>query len=131
MRLWKLLVWFCSVGLIALGLYGGSVIWHGLSTADQPTYVETVVARTARNLAIPRKGCLETNPWKATPDVPQGAGASFLDRCAVCHGPDGAGQAPGGRNLYRAAPWLHGPQPQQRTEAATRYRQGRGVRRTG
>jgi hypothetical protein len=76
----------------ALGLYGASVIWHGLSTADQPSYVETVVARTARNLAIPRKARLETNPWKATPDVLKEAREGFLDRCAVCHGPDGAGQ---------------------------------------
>ena len=106
MRLRKLFVWLSSVGLIALGLYGASVIWHGLSTAGQPSYIEAVVARTARNLAIPRKARSETNPWKATPDVLKEAGESFLDRCAVCHGPDGAGQTQDGRNLYPKVPDL-------------------------
>src|SRR5580692_10526160 len=131
MRLWKLLVWFCGVGLIALGLYGGSVIWHGLSTADQPTYVETVVARTARNLAIPRKARLETNPWKATPDVLKDAGESFLDRCAVCHGPDGAGQTQDGRNLYPKVPDLRLPETQNLSDGEIRYIIRNGVRLTG
>src|SRR5580658_3385818 len=131
MRLWKLLVWFCSVGLIALGLYGGSVIWHGLSTADQPTYVETVVARTARNLAIPRKARLETNPWKATPDVLKEAGESFLDRCAVCHGPDGAGQTQDGRNLYPKVPDLRLAETQKLSDGEIRYIIRNGVRLTG
>jgi hypothetical protein len=39
----------------AAGLIGVRLIWHGLSTADEPTYVETLAARTARHLAIPHE----------------------------------------------------------------------------
>ena len=100
MKLWKVLLAIGLVALIALSFYGARLVSRGLSTADQPSYLETVVARTARNLAIPRNASLEANPWKATPDVLKDARESFLDRCAVCHGPDGSGQTQDGRNLY-------------------------------
>jgi mono/diheme cytochrome c family protein len=131
MRLRKLFIWLFSIGLIALGLYGASVIWRGLSTADQPTYIETVVARTTRNLAIPRKARLETNPWKATPDVLKEARESFLDRCAVCHGPDGAGQTQDGRNLYPKVPDLRLAETQKLSDGEIRYIIRNGVRLTG
>jgi mono/diheme cytochrome c family protein len=131
MRLRNLFIWPFGVGLIALGLYGASVIWHGLSTADQPSYIETVVARTARNLAIPRKARLEINPWKATPDVLKEARESFLDRCAVCHGPDGAGQTQDGRNLYPKVPDLRSPETQNLSDGEIRYIIRNGVRLTG
>jgi len=81
MKAWKVFVLLSSVALLALVLYRVWLIWHGVSTADQPSYLETVIARTARNLAIPRKARLESNPWKAAPDVLKEAGESFLDRC--------------------------------------------------
>jgi len=59
----------CGAALVALGLYGARLIWHGFSTADQPSYLEMVVARAARNLAIPRKARLGVNPWEGAPDV--------------------------------------------------------------
>lgn len=69
MKLWKVLLAIGLVALIALSFYGARLVSRGLSTADQPSYLETVVARTARNLAIPRNASSEANPWKATPDV--------------------------------------------------------------
>jgi cytochrome c553 len=102
--------------LVALGLYGVRVIWHGFSTADQPSFLETVVARTARNLAIPRKARLEANPWQATNDVLKEARESYVDRCAVCHGVDGAGQTQVGSNLYPKVPDLRSPRTQRLTE---------------
>ena len=92
----KILLLVCVVALIVAGIYGARLIWRGLSTSQEPSYLETVVARTTRNLAIPRKARLEANPWKATADVLREARESFLDRCAVCHGPDGAGQTQDG-----------------------------------
>ena len=107
------------------------MVRRGLSTDDQPSYVETVVARTFRDLAIPRKARLETNPWKATPEVLTQAGESFLDRCAVCHGPDGSGQIQAGRNLYPKAPDLRLPQTQNLTDGEIRYIIRNGVRLSG
>jgi mono/diheme cytochrome c family protein len=115
MRPWKLFLWLSGAVLVALGLYGVRLVWHGFSTADQPSFLETVAARTARNLAIPRKDRLETNPWTGTADVLKEARESFLDRCAVCHGPDGSGQTQVGNNLYPKVPDLRAPRTQKLT----------------
>ena len=131
MRVPRLLIFLCGVALVALGLYGVRMIWRGLSTADQPSYLEQTVARAARNLAIPRKARLEANPWKATPQALKEARESFLDRCAVCHSLDGSGQTNVGRNLYPKVPDLRLPQTQNLTDGEIRYIIRNGVRLTG
>src|SRR6516164_5634254 len=98
MKIWKLFLLLLGAAIVAVGLYGARLIWRGFSTASEPSYLEKAVARTARNLSVPRKARLEANPWKPTPEVLKEAGESFLDRCAVCHGPDGSGQTTVGRN---------------------------------
>jgi len=131
MKTWKLLVWVSAVTSVVFGLYVIRLIWLGFSTADQPSYLEKTVARAARNLAMPRRARLEANPWKATPEVLQEARESFLDRCAVCHGPDGAGETGVGRNLYPRVPDLRLPQTQNLTDGEIRYIIRNGVRLTG
>jgi predicted CXXCH cytochrome family protein len=116
---------------LVLGLYIIRLIWFGFSTADQPSYLEKTVARATRNLAIPRRARLEANPWKATSEVLQEARESFLDRCAVCHGPDGSGETGVGRNLYPKVPDLRLPQTQNLTDGEIRYIIRNGVRLTG
>src|SRR3984885_10895837 len=131
MKARKVFILLCTVALLVLGLYGARLISHGFSTADQPSYLETVVARTMRNLAIPRKARLETNPWQATPEGLEDARESFLDRCAVFHGPDGDGQTTVGRNLYPKVPDLRSPQTQNLSDGEIRYIIRNGVRLTG
>ena len=93
--------------------------------------MERVVARTARNLAIPRSARLEVNPWKATPEVLKESRESFLDRCATCHGVDGSGRTQVGRNLYPKVPDLRLPETQNLTDGEIRYIIRNGVRLTG
>ncbi len=131
MKAWKLALFVCTITAIAVVLYLARVIWLGFSTADEPSYVERVAARAARNLAIPRKARLQANPWKPTPDVLKEARESFLDRCAVCHGQDGSGQTDVGRNLYPKVPDLRLPQTQNLTDGEIRYIIRNGVRLTG
>ncbi len=131
MKAWKLSILLCVVSLVALSLYGGQLIWFGFSTAGQPSYLEKAVARTARNLAIPRKSRLEANPWKATPELLKQARENFLDKCSVCHGPDGSGQTGVGSNLYPKVPDLRLPQTQDLTDGEIRYLIRNGVRLTG
>src|SRR5579864_3379732 len=131
MRVWKKFLLVAGVILIAIGVYGTRLIWRGFSTADQPSYLEKAVARAARNLAIPRKARLETNPWVATPEILKEARESFLDRCASCHGQDGSGQTTVGRGLYPKVPDLRLPQTQKLTDGEIRYIIRNGVRLTG
>jgi hypothetical protein len=50
----KLFLLLGGVILIAAGVYGMRLLWRGFSTADQPSFLETAVARTAGNLSISR-----------------------------------------------------------------------------
>jgi mono/diheme cytochrome c family protein len=131
MRSWKLFLLISGAMLVALGFYGMRLVWSGFSTADQPSFLETVVARTARNLSIPRKARLEKNPWTGTADVLKEARESFVDRCAVCHGPDGSGETQVGSNLYPKVPDLRTPRTQKLTDGEIRYIIRNGVRLTG
>jgi predicted CXXCH cytochrome family protein len=131
MKARKLFPLLGCVAIAAIGLYAVRLIWRGFSTADEPSYLERVAARAARNFAIPRKARLEANPWKPTPDVLKEARESFVDRCAVCHGPDGSGQTGVGRNLYPKVPDLRLKQTQGLTDGEIRYIIRNGVRLTG
>jgi predicted CXXCH cytochrome family protein len=131
MKTWKIFFLLLGAAIVAVGLYGARLIWRGFSTASEPSYLEKAVARTARNLSVPRKARAEANPWKPTPEVLKEARESFLDRCAVCHGPDGSGQTTVGRNLYPKVPDLRAPQTQNLTDGEIRYIIRNGVRLTG
>jgi predicted CXXCH cytochrome family protein len=131
MKRWKTFLLLGCVAVLAIGLYGARLIWHGFSTADEPSYLETTIARAARNLAIPQNARLEVNPWKGTPEILKDARESFLDRCASCHGQDGSGQTTVGRNLYPKVPDLRLPQTQNLTDGQIRYIIRNGVRLTG
>jgi predicted CXXCH cytochrome family protein len=117
--------------LLALVIYAARLITHGFSTADEPSYLEKVVARAARNFSIPRSARLEKNPWSSSPEVLNEARESFLARCATCHGPDGSGQTTVGRSVYPRVPDLRGPRTQNLTDGEIRYIIRNGVRLTG
>jgi predicted CXXCH cytochrome family protein len=130
MKAWKLFLLLCSAAVVVIGLYGVRLIWRGFSTAEEPSYLERVASRMARNLAIPRKARLEANPFKLTPDVLNEARGSFAARCAVCHALDGSGQTEVGHNVYPRVPDLRLPQTQNLTDGEIRYIIRNGVRLT-
>jgi hypothetical protein len=117
--------------VVVAGYFGVRILLYGFSTAVEPSRLETIVARAARNFAIPRKARLEPNPWKPTPDVLKDGRESYFDRCAVCHAPDGSGQTNVGGNLYPRVPDLRAPQTQNLTDGQLRYIIRSGVPLTG
>jgi predicted CXXCH cytochrome family protein len=125
-------IWFLfGVAILVATIYAGILISRGFSTASEPSSIEKLVARTARNLAIPRKARQETNPWKPAPDILKEARDNFIARCAICHGPDGSGQTEVGHNLYPKVPDLRSPPTQNLTDGEIRYIIRNGVRLTG
>ena len=131
MNRWKAL--FLALVLITAlaAIYGTVVIRRGFSATDQPSAVETAVARTVRNLGIPRSARNEKNPWTATPDLLQEARENFTAHCAGCHGKDGDGRSGIGPNLYPKAPDLRQPETQNLTDGEIHYIIQNGVRLTG
>ena len=120
------------VAMAALAVvYGTHVIRRGFSATDQPSAVERVMARTVRNLGIPRTARNQKNPWTATPALLQEARESFTDHCAGCHGKDGDGRSGIGQNLYPKSPDLRQPETQNLTEGEIHYIIQNGVRLTG
>jgi mono/diheme cytochrome c family protein len=101
----------CKIGLVLMVLVVASaaaalalLVHHGVSARDQPTALETLVARQVRHLAVPRNARQARNPVSATADVLAEARAHFADHCASCHGNDGSGQTEIGQHLYPKAP---------------------------
>lgn len=94
--------------MLVLGLVGAAVVVpilrHGVSARDEPTWIEAVLARQVRHLAIPRAARTQANPVAATPEIVAEARAHFADHCASCHANDGSGQTELGRSLYPRAP---------------------------
>jgi predicted CXXCH cytochrome family protein len=119
------------VAAMAAAIYGTILIHRGFSASEEPSSLEKIVARAARNLAIPSGARHEENPWKATPEILQEAREHFIARCAICHANDGTGQSKIGRNLYPKVPDLRMPLTQNLTDGEIHYIIQNGVRLTG
>ena len=123
---------FIVAAVVAVVVIGGFMtIRHGFSARDQPSAIETYVARTARRLAVPASKRNAANPFSPTPELLAEAEAHFADHCAVCHGNDGRGQTQIGQNLYPKAPDMRSPQTQDLTDGELYYTIHNGIRLTG
>jgi len=131
MRRWKILAFLVSAAALIAALYAFLLIRKGFSATDEPSALERAVARTIRNLGIPTSAKHEKNPLQATLDNLAQAHEIFLDRCASCHGQDGAGATMIGRNLYPKPPELRIPPTQDLTDGQLHYIIQHGVRLTG
>jgi len=106
-------------------------VHHGFSARDQPSALETYVARTARRLAVPSRAKNEKNPFTGSHELMAGARAHFADHCAICHANNGSGNTEIGQNLYPKAPDMRLPQTQSLTDGEIYYTIHNGIRLTG
>lgn len=104
---------------------------RGVSAKAEPSRIETSVARTMRELAIPRTARDAPNPVAPSPDVVAEGLAHFADHCAICHANDGGGQTEIGRRLYPKPPDLRQSATQSLTDGELFYVIENGVRLTG
>ena len=92
------------IGLI--GWLGYQSFSTGFSAKAEPHWLEVFAARQLRYLAIPLENRNLRNPVPLTHDSLKEARAHFADHCATCHGNNGDGQTPIGRNVYPKSPDL-------------------------
>jgi mono/diheme cytochrome c family protein len=92
-------VWCAGVGALAALTW---LLVAGVSARTPPGSLETAVARTARNWAIPRAARALTNPEPQSPENLRDGLAHFADHCASCHANNGAA-APVGRGRIAGA----------------------------
>ncbi|MGE6757702.1 MULTISPECIES: c-type cytochrome [Myxococcaceae] len=126
------------IGALALalgvggGVYGLAMARRGFSARDEPSALETKVARAARSLSMPA-GAREVNnplvpvPWQALAD----ARAHWGDHCAICHAADGSGQTPIGQGLYPRAPDMRAAPTQDLSDGELYWIIQNGIRLTG
>lgn len=118
--------------LVVLAIISAVItIHHGFSARDNPSAVETIVAQTARKLAVPAKAKNMKNPVAYSDAVLEQARMHWADHCAFCHGNDGRGNTEVGRNLYPKAPDMTASETQSLTDGELYYTIKNGVRLTG
>lgn len=100
-----------SLALIGAAVAAQLVLENGFGARDEPNFVDTLVARWWRRLAVPRDEAGARNPLPATAEVLARGKEHYAVDCAACHGSDG-------RAATRLARGLH-PKPPDLTAAAT------------
>ena len=121
------------LGLIVLvaGATAYGVVSRGVSTRVEPSWAETVLARTMRRLAMPSELRDAKNPVQPSAEVMEEALAHFADHCASCHGNDGTGSTDIGRSFYPPAPDMRAAATQSLTDGELFSIIENGVRLTG
>jgi mono/diheme cytochrome c family protein len=112
---------------------GALLVWvrnHGFSAREQPSWIETVLARRARRIATPAWSKELKNPHPVTETSMAEARAHFVGHCSICHGIDGHGDTLIGRNVYPKVPDMTKAETQQLSDGELYYILTNGVRFT-
>jgi mono/diheme cytochrome c family protein len=131
MRKRTVLLSITAAGIAGATAFGWMSIRRGFSARDNPSVVETFVAKTARRLSVPASERNSPNPFAPSVEVLSQARAHFADHCAICHGNDGGGKTQIGQNLYPKAPDMRLPDTQNLTDGEIYYVIHNGIRLTG
>ena len=103
----------------------------GFSAKTEPSALEIYMARQIRHLAIPIEHRAKSNPVPLGDDVLKESLAHFADHCATCHGNDGSGKTPIGKNVYPKAPDLRLAETQSMSDGELFWVIHNGIRFTG
>jgi mono/diheme cytochrome c family protein len=118
-------------GLLFLAALGAALVLpntRGFSALEQPTRIESFLARAARSAAIPAGSRDRANPVPNTPETLDDARAHWADHCALCHGNDGVGDTELGRHTYPPAPDMRLPATQRLSDGELFYVIQNGIR---
>ncbi|MBU6431852.1 MAG: c-type cytochrome [Nitrospirae bacterium] len=129
----KLVVFIIVVGLGIVGTFGWlgyQLFTTGFSAKTEPHAIEVFLARQIRHLAVPIENRNAQNPIPLSSDVMKESLAHFADHCAQCHGNDGRGRTPIGKNVYPKAPDLRLPDTQSMSDGELFWVIHNGIRFT-
>src|SRR6266700_2261182 len=126
-----LALWSALIALLLMAFAGLMMIRHGFSARDKPSHIETLVASTARAMAVPARAKNMKNPIPNIAESLAEARAHWADHCATCHANNGSGETSIGQNLYPKAPDLRSPATQRLSDGELYYTIHNGIRLTG
>lgn len=132
MRRWRVAGLVVFVVLLGGGaLYALHMIKNGFSTRTPPSGMETMMATTMRDMAVPSRYKTLKNPVVVTPQIIHEGLAHYADHCAVCHANNGSGQSMLGKNMYPRPPNLAGAETQSMSDGELYYPIQYGIRLSG
>src|SRR5215472_15019262 len=117
--------------VIAAVAYGIVVVRRGFSARDNPSWLESSIARKTRSMAVPSSARNMKNPVPNTPENLKEAEEHWADHCAICHANNGSGSTTIGRNLYPKAPDMRKAETQSMTDGELYYTIENGIRLSG
>ncbi len=128
-----LFVCLSVVLLVAIGgvLYGIRMVHRGFSTRVAPGSVETSLAMTMRNMAIPLRYKTMKNPVAVTPEEIHEGMAHWADHCATCHANNGSGDTMYGKTMYPRPPDMRQKDTQELSDGELYYTIKNGIRLSG
>ena len=122
----------CFLILVAVAIvYVPWMIHRGFSSRANPGVVETVLAGTMLDAAIPSRYKTMKNPVSDTPEVVHEAMAHWADHCAPCHANNGSGDTMYGKTMYPRPPDIRQKDSQEMSDGELYYIINNGVRLTG
>ena len=118
--------------VVALTVIGAAFMIHrGFRASTEPSGIESAVALSVRNFAIPGDEKNRKDPLELTAQDLSDGREIFLAKCSGCHGQDGTGRTAGGQSLYPRVPDLHAGRTQELTDGEIHYLIENGVALTG
>jgi mono/diheme cytochrome c family protein len=117
--------------LISGALLGWFEIRRGFSARAEPSSIETLVATTARRLAVPAAYRQLRNPFPASPENILAGMEHFADHCSTCHANDGSGDTMFGKGMYPKPPNMRMAETQNKSDGEMYYTIENGVRLSG
>jgi mono/diheme cytochrome c family protein len=130
MRKRTLLLSIAVACIAAAAAFGWMTIRRGFSARDNPSGIETIIATTARQLAVPSQYRQLRNPLSASPDLHAGM-EHFADHCATCHANDGSGNTLFGKGFYPKPPDMRQKETQNKSDGELYYTIENGIRLSG
>jgi mono/diheme cytochrome c family protein len=130
-KVWKL------AGVLFIGAIAAVMVfvWHGVrrgfSARSEPSTIETILAKTARNMALPSQYQKLNNPFPMSQENLRAGMDHFADHCAICHANDGSGDTPFGKHLYPKPPDMRTAETQSKPDGELYYTIQNGIRLTG
>lgn len=116
--------------LMGCGALAIKVRNHGFSAREEPSWLESALARRARRIATPASSTELKNPRPVTETGMAEAREHFVAHCSICHGINGRGETLIGRNVYPKVPDMSKTETQQLSDGELYYIITNGVRFT-
>src|SRR5580765_529363 len=114
----------------AAAAFGWVTIRRGFSARNNPSAIETLIATTARQLAVPSQYRQLRNPLSSSSDLHAGL-QHLADPCPTCHANDGGGDTLFGKGLYPKPPDMRQKETQNKSDGELYYTIENGIRLSG